>query len=59
MDLTTKQIKSRLKLKEVFEQWVLSKHSLNQLSVKTLTTLSKINRITFYRQFKDLEDCTW
>jgi len=53
---TNKQVKSRLKLKAALEQWLYSKHPLDQLNVKTLTKLSKINRITFYRQFKDLQD---
>jgi hypothetical protein len=48
--------KSRQKLCDAFTIILTVSNTLNQITVKRLTELAEINRITFYRQFDDLND---
>jgi hypothetical protein len=49
-------IKSRKKLLLAFVTLLNESDQLNTFTVKRLTTIAKVNRITFYRQFKDTDD---
>jgi AcrR family transcriptional regulator len=49
-------VKSREKLLQAFLAILDEEKQLRPLSVKKITDRAKINRITFYRQFKDIRD---
>jgi hypothetical protein len=48
--------KARLKIVNAFDKYTASQSTIDDLNVLLLCQLSDVNRVTFYRQFKDITD---